>query len=323
MHTSHSHRRDDVGHHQHSQGDGHSHGPGHVHAPENFGKAFAVGIGLNIAFVLVEAAYGFLGNSMALLADAGHNLSDVLGLLVAWVAVLLGSRPPSRNFTYGLRNSSILAALFNAIILLVAVGGIAAEAVRRLLEPQPVASVTVMIVAGVGILINGLTAALFFSGRKGDLNIRGAYLHMLSDTAVSFGVVLAGLLIFETGWQWLDPLASLAIAGVILWGTWGLLKESVSMTMAGVPSGIDIDSVRGALAERPGVAEVHDLHVWAMSTTETALTCHLLMPNGYPGADFLHETSHMLEHDFGIGHATVQIETDSQTRCRLASEQVV
>ncbi len=294
-----------------------------MHAPASFGKAFAVGIGLNVVFVVVEAAYGFLGNSMALLADAGHNLSDVLGLFVAWVAVLLGSRPPSRNFTYGLRNSSILAALFNALVLLVAVGGIAAEAIRRFFEPQPVAGATVMIVAGIGILINGLTAYLFFSGRKSDLNIRGAYLHMLSDTAVSFGVVLAGLIILETGWLWLDPVTSLAIAAVILWSTWGLLKESVSMAMAGVPSGIDIDGLRSALADRPGVTEVHDLHVWAMSTTETALTCHLLMPDGYPGTEFLHETNRLLEHDFGIVHATVQIETDPQATCRLAPANVV
>ena len=326
MHADYEHGHDGPKHHHdhpHPHGEGHSHGPGHVHAPARFGRAFAVGIALNVAFVIVEAAFGFLGNSMALLADAGHNLSDVLGLLVAWVAVLLGSRPPSRNFTYGLRNSSILAALFNALVLLLAVGGIAAEAIRRLFEPQPVAGVTVMIVAGIGILINGLTAALFSAGRKGDLNIRGAYLHMLSDAAVSVGVVVAGLIILETGWHWLDPVTSLAIAGVILWGTWGLLKESVSMTMAGVPSGIDIESVRDALAKRPGVREIHDLHVWPMSTTETALTCHLLMPDGYPGTGFLHETNHMLEHEFGIGHATLQIETDPEATCRLAPEHVV
>ncbi len=326
MHEAHDHGHDGAGHehdHCHHHSHGHSHGPGHVHAPAHFGKAFAIGITLNVAFVIVETAYGLLGNSMALLADAGHNLSDVLGLLVAWVAILLGSRPPSRNFTYGLRKSSILAALFNALILLVAVGGIAAEAIRRFFEPEPVAGSTVMIVAAVGIVINAVTAALFSSGRKGDLNIRGAYLHMMADAAVSLGVVVAGLVILETGWEWLDPLVSLAIAGVILWGTWGLLKESVSMSMAGVPSGIDIDEVRSALARRPGVEDVHDLHVWAMSTTETALTCHLLVPDGNPGTEFLRETSHMLEDEFGIGHATVQIETDRRTTCRLAAENVV
>ena len=216
--------------HDHEHGrdghqEGHGHGSGHSHAPASFGRAFAIGIGLNVAFVLFEAAFGILGNSMALLADAGHNLSDVLGLVVAWVASVLARRPPSPRYTYGLRSSSILAALFNAVFLLVAVGAIAWEAIQRLSHPEPVAGTTVMVVAGIGIVINAATALLFASGRKGDLNIRGAYLHMAADAAVSAGVVIAGLVILFTGWLWLDPLVSLVIAAIIIWGTWGLLRE--------------------------------------------------------------------------------------------------
>ncbi|TPW30433.1 cation diffusion facilitator family transporter [Pararhizobium mangrovi] len=324
-HDHHHHGDHDHGHHDHGDHDhGHHHGPGgHVHAPATFGKAFAIGITLNIVFVALEAIYGVLGNSMALLADAGHNLSDVLGLVVAWVAVLLGNRPPSGRFTYGLRSSSILAALFNAIILLVAVGGIATEAIRRLIEPGPVAGVTVMVVAGIGIVINAVTAWLFASGSKGDLNIRGAYLHMLADTGVSIGVVVAGLLIMWTGLAWIDPVVSLVIAAVILWSTWGLLTESASMSLNAAPSEIDTHEVRAALAECKGVTEVHDLHVWAMSTSETALTCHLVMPEGYPGTHFLQETASMLDERFGIGHPTLQIETDAEARCRLAPAEVV
>ena len=324
-HHDHSHRHDahDHDHHGHGHSHGHVHGAGHVHAPAKFGKAFAIGITLNVVFVVVEAAYGFLGNSMALLADAGHNLSDILGLCVAWVGIALSARPPSRRFTYGLRNSSILAALFNALILLLAVGGIVTEAVRRIFEPEPVAGVTVMVVAGIGIVINGVTAFLFAQGRSGDLNIRGAYLHMLADAVVSLGVVAAGLVIMATGWQWLDPVTSLIIAAVILLGTWGLLKESVTMSMAGVPAGIDIDGVRGCLQQLPGVSEVHDLHVWAISTTETALTCHLVMPSGYPGTEFLHESCRKLDTRFGISHSTFQIETDTTVTCSLAAENVV
>ncbi|HET7413192.1 MAG TPA: cation diffusion facilitator family transporter [Pararhizobium sp.] len=313
------------GSHGHSsQGHEHDHGHhGHSHEPANFGRAFAIGIALNIAFVAIEALYGFLAQSMALLADAGHNLSDVLGLAVAWVAFLLSSRPPSRRFTYGFGKSSILAALFNALILLVAVGAIAAEAVQRLIAPEPVAGVTVMIVAGIGILINGITAALFASGRQGDINIRGAYLHMLADAGVSVGVVLAGFVIMETGLTWIDPAVSLLIAAVIFLGTWGLLRDSVSMSMAGVPPGIDLEEVNAVLKSMPGVADVHDLHVWPMSTTETALTCHLLMPGGYPGTEFLRKASHELEERFDIVHPTFQIETDPECRCSLAPADVV
>jgi cobalt-zinc-cadmium efflux system protein len=222
---------------------------------------------------------------MALVADAGHNLSDVLGLVVAWAAVILSKRAPSPRFTYGLRGSSILAALFNAVFLLVAVGAIGWEAIQRLLHPEPVAGITVMVVAAVGIFINGMTAWLFASGSKGDLNIRGAYLHMAADAAVSIGVVVAGLVILFTGWTWLDPAASLIISAVIIWGTWGLLRDSMAMSMSAVPPGIDPGAVRGYLEKCAGVTQVHDLHIWPMSTTETALTCHCLQA-AIPVANF-------------------------------------
>ena len=302
----------------------HAHGPGgHVHAPKDFGRAFALGIGLNIAFVITEAAFGWLGNSMALLADAGHNLSDVLGLAVAWIAAELSKRPPSQRYTYGLRGSSILAALFNAVFLLIAVGAIGWEAIARLFAPEPVGSVTMMVVAGIGILINGATAWLFFSGRDNDLNIRGAYLHMVADAGVSAAVVVAGVVILFTGWNWIDPAVSLAVAFVIIWGTWGLLRDSTAMSLDAVPPGIDPVAVRAFLESRPGVAQVHDLHIWPMSTTEVALTCHLVMPGGSPGDPFLADLAHELQHDFGIAHATVQIETDPNTVCALAPDHVV
>jgi len=310
-------------HHHHA---GHDHGSGaghHDHAPKDFGRAFAVGIALNVGFVLAEAAFGYLSNSMALLADAGHNLSDVLGLVVAWIAAELAKRPPSPRYTYGLRGSSILAALFNAVFLLLAVGAIGWEAIVRLFEPQPVASVTVTVVAGIGIVVNGVTAWLFASGRDADLNIRGAYLHMAADAAVSAAVVVAGIAILFTGWNWLDPAVSLVVAFVIVWGTWGLLRDSAAMSLDAVPRRIDPAAVRDFLAGRPGVAQVHDLHIWPMSTTEVALTCHLVMPGGSPGDPFLVELAHELQHDFGIAHSTVQIETDPGTVCALAPDHVV
>ena len=233
--------------HAHNHG-GHSHGSGaHIHAPASFGTAFAIGIGLNTAFVILEVIFGFVSNSMALIADAGHNLSDVLGLVVAWVARMLSKRAPSARFTYGLRGSSILAALFNAMFLLVAVGAIGWEAIQRLMNPEPVAGITVMIVAAAGIFVNGVTAWLFASGRKGDLNIRGAYLHMAADAVVSAGVVVAGIVIIFTGWAWLDPVTSLVISAVIIWGTWGLLRDSAAMSLSAVPPGIDPGAVRGYL----------------------------------------------------------------------------
>jgi cobalt-zinc-cadmium efflux system protein len=252
----------------------HHHDDGHPHAqaPKSFGFAFALGSALNIGFVIVEAIFGFLSGSTALLADAGHNLSDVLGLLVAWAASILSQRAPTDRFTYGLRSSSILAALFNAVFLLVAVGAIALEAAQRFAAPKPVAGMTVMIVAAVGILINGATAALFASSRKGDINIRGAFLHMVADAAVSAGVVVAGALILLTGAQWIDPVVSLAICVIIVWSTWGLLKDSLRMSLGAVPPGMNPLEVRAYLEGLAGVAELHDLHIWPMSTTETALT---------------------------------------------------
>jgi cobalt-zinc-cadmium efflux system protein len=300
-------------HHHHESGDG----AGHDHVPNPFGRAFAIGIGLNGGFVVIEAALGLYGNSMALLADAGHNLSDVLGLVVAWVAAILSLRPPSDRFTYGLRASSILAALFNAMALLVASGAIAWEAIQRLAYPQPVASVTVMVVAAIGIAINGSTALLFASGRRYDINIRGAFLHMAGDAAVSAGVVVAGLAMMRTGWLWLDPLASLAIVIIIVWSTWGLLRDSLALSLAAVPRGIDLGEVRGWLAAQPGVETLHDLHVWPMSTTETALTAHLVIPGGHPGDAFLLIVADELKRRFGIGHVTLQVETGSERACRV------
>jgi cobalt-zinc-cadmium efflux system protein len=322
--SDHHHRHDDDHHHAHH---GHDHGAhghaGHSHTPANFGRAFAIGIALNAAFVLIEAAYGFVSNSTALLADAGHNLSDVLGLLVAWIAAVLSQRPPTPRLTYGLRNTSILAALLNAILLLIASGAILLEAIQRLIHPEPIASLTVIVVAAIGIAVNGITALLFASGRKTDLNIRGAYLHMMADAAVSLGVVLAATAIMMTGWLWIDPAMSLVIVAVIVWGTWSLLHESTAMSLAAVPSGIDPAAVRAFLAGRPSVASIHDLHIWPLSTTETALTAHLVMPAGNSGDVFLTETCRELQHRFNIGHATLQIETSDDIHCTLAPDHVV
>jgi cobalt-zinc-cadmium efflux system protein len=308
--------------HDHDAQD-HGHAHAHAHAPASFGKAFAIGIALNFGFVVIEALFGFLSNSVSLLADAGHNLGDVLGLGVAWLASALMRRAPTARFTYGMRGSSILAALFNAVFLLVTVGGLSWEAIRRLGSPEPVAGKTMMAVAGVGILVNAVTAWLFASGRKDDLNLKGAFLHMASDALVSVGVVAAGLLILLTGWLLIDPLVSLAINAVIVWGTWGLLRDSVKMSMAAVPAEIDPAAVRNFLVARPGVAEAHDLHIWAMSTTENALTCHLVMPDGHPGDAFLHELARDLMKRFRIVHATVQIEVDPRLACALAPDEVV
>lgn len=283
------------------------HGRAHKHAPD-YGRVFGWGIALNVTFVIVEAAAGIVGNSMALLADAGHNLSDVLGLGLAWVAHWLSRRPPTRRFTYGLQGSSILAALANAILLMTACGAIAWEAVRRLGEPAGVMGTTMMIVAGVGILINGATAMLFMGGRKGDLNIRGAFLHMVADAIVSAGVVAAGAIVLFTGLDWVDPVVSLVIVGVIVAGTWGLFRDSLGLALNAVPREIDVDAVSERLGSLGGVAAVHHLHVWPMSTTACALTAHLVMPAGHPGDAFLARAAHLIEHDFGIGHVTLQVE---------------
>ncbi|MCP2017265.1 MAG: cation diffusion facilitator family transporter [Erythrobacter sp.] len=290
--------------HSHS----HDHGHGHSHAPADFGNAFLIGIVLNTAFVAIEAVYGWISGSMALIADAGHNLSDVLALLLAWGASVAARRPASERFTYGYKSSTILAALANAGLLLVAIGAILFETLNRIAEPAPVAGETMVVVAGIGIVINAGTAALFMRGQH-DINIRGAFLHMAADALVSLGVVIAGLAIIMTGERWIDPAVSLAIVAVIAWGTWGLLKDSVAMSMLGVPKGISENEVRAYLSGLPGVAAVHDLHIWPMSTTETALTAHLVMPGGHPGDPFLLELAHELEHHHRIGHPTIQIET--------------
>ncbi|KAA0583265.1 cation transporter [Azospirillum sp. B21] len=309
----------------HSHG-GHTHGThthgSHHHAPARYDRSFALGALLNIGFVVVEAVYGLLANSTALLADAGHNLSDVMGLLLAWGAVWLGRRLPKGRYTYGFGNASILASLLNAMILLIAVGAILLEAATRLVEPQPVAETTVMVVAMIGIVINGWTAWLFMGGQKQDINLRGAYLHMVADAAVSAGVVAAALAIRFTGWFWLDPVTSIVIALVIIAGTWGLLRDSVRLAMNAVPDGIDPAGVERYLAGLPGVAAVHDLHIWPISTTETALTAHLVRPGMNQDDALLLEISSVLKDRFGIGHATIQVEHDGSC-CRLAPPDVV
>lgn len=299
-------------------GAGHDHHDHHDHhAKADFGRAFAIGIGLNLGFVAIETVYGFIANSMSLLADAGHNLSDVLGLVVAWAGAAMAKRAASPRFTYGLKKAPILAALANSLFLLVAVGAIGAEAIRRLFHPSPSDGETIMIVAGIGIAINALTALLFARGREHDINIRGAYLHMAADAAVSAAVVFAGLVILWTGQRWVDPIMSLAVAVVILWGSIGLLKESAWMSLAGVPSGIDVDVVEAELAELDGVETVHDLHVWPLSTTETALTAHLVAPGVTSTDALLQEARRMLHDRFRIEHCTLQIERNhlEDARC--------
>ena len=292
--------------HSHHHGHGHSHG--HLPGPTSHGRAFAVGIALNTAFVIIEAAFGFLSGSMALVADAGHNLSDVLALAIAWGATIMAARPANARFTYGYKSSSILAALANAGLLLVAIGAILFETLHRLFEPAPVVGETMIWVAGVGILINTGTALMFVRGRHSDLNVRGAFLHMAADALVSVGVVVAGVLILLTGELWIDPVTSLVIVAVIAWGTWGLLKDSVKMGLLAVPENIDEGAVRAWLSTQPGVAAIHDLHIWPMSTTETAFTAHLVMPGGHPGDAALRAIAHGLEHRFGIQHSTIQVE---------------
>ena len=285
----------------------HSHAS-HSRVPANLNTAFAIGIGLNTAYVLFEAAFGILGLSLALLADAGHNVSDVLGLLLAWGASAMAKSVPTKRRTYGLRSTSILAALFNAILLLISVGAIAWEAVRRFKAPTEVSASTVIWVSLLGIAINSATALMFMSGRKNDLNIRGAFLHMAADAAISAGVVLAGVAILWTGGNWIDPVVSLLICAVIVWGTWDLLRESVNLALQAVPKDIEPDTVERYLAQLPGIAKVHDLHIWAMSTTEAALTAHLVKPDGKLDDPLLERIQNELQDRFGIGHMTVQLE---------------
>ena len=291
-------------HHHH----GHGHAHGHSHGPVDHSRAFAVGIALNLLYVAAEAAAGLWTGSMALLADAGHNLSDVLGLGVAWGGAALAKRPATKRYTYGYKAATVWAALLNSLLLLVALGAIMLEAARRLAEPAPVMGATVAAVAAVGILVNGATALMFARGRHGDVNVRGAFLHMAADAAVSAGVVAAGLVIWRTGAVWIDPLSSMVIAALIIWRTWELLQETGEMALGAVPRDIDYDKVRMALRTMPGVERVHDLHIWPVSTTEPVLTAHLVMPGGHPGDTFLEEARAMLRERFGIGHATLQVE---------------
>jgi cobalt-zinc-cadmium efflux system protein len=296
----------------------------HSHAPGRFGHAFAVGIAFNLAFVALESVFGIVAHSVALLADAGHNLSDVLGLSLAWGASYLGQRQPTKRHTYGLRRSSILAALVNAAVLLVAIGAVAWEAIGRLSKPQPVASGTVIWVASVGIGINALTASLFWSGRKGDLNVRGAFLHLAADAAVSAGVVVAGFVMHATGWLRVDPAVSLGIVVVIAVGTWGLLRESLNLALDAVPERIDLPAVEQYLARLPGVRGIHDLHIWGMSTTEVALTAHLVKPDAVVDDGLLALVSKNLHDRFSIEHTTIQLERgDPSQPCDQAPVHVV
>jgi len=304
--------------------DGHPNGHRHSHGHLDYGRAFAIGITLNLVYVVGEAVAGILSGSLALLADAGHNLGDVLGLALSWWAAMLSRRQPSGRFTYGLRSSSILAALANAVILLVVTGGIGWEAMLRFADPVPVASRIMIAVAAVGIAVNGGTALLFASGRARDLNVKSAFMHMAADTLVTAGVVAAGIVIGLTGWLWLDPAVSLIVSVVIVVGTWGLLKSAIGLALDAVPEGLDADAVRAHLTAMPGVTALHDLHIWGMSTTETALTCHLVMPGGHPGDAALNGMAHELHAHFGIAHATLQIElADTDEICALTPEHVV
>lgn len=291
--------------HDHAHDHAHHH---HDHTPDQFGVAFAVATVLNLALVIGQVWYGLAANSLALLADAGHNFGDVLGLILAWGAIVIANWRPSNRFTFRMHAASILSAFANGVILLVATGAIAWEAIRRFSEPQPVASTTMMVVAALAVVVNGVSAWLLSRGDKSDINVRGAFLHMLGDAGVSVAVIAAAGGIMLTGWQWLDPVASLLIAAVILWGTWGVLRESIRLTLNAAPREIDPHDVRQYLAGLPQVAGVHDLHIWAMSTKETALSCHLVTPQGHPGDDFLKHVAHELDHRYEICHSTIQIE---------------
>jgi cobalt-zinc-cadmium efflux system protein len=303
---------------------GHHHGGhDHAHAHEDFGLIFAIVTALNVGLVAIQIFYGIAAHSVALLADATHNFGDALGLMIAWAGHRLAKLNPTSRYTYGFRSASILAALLNGVILLVATGGIAWEAILRLFAPGEVAGLAVMVVAVAGIAINGLSAWLLMSGQKIDLNIRGAFLHMLGDATVSLGVVVTGGLIVLTGWNWLDPTASIIISAFIIWATWGLLREAVNRSLNAVPSAIDPEEVAAYLRGLPGVEGIHDLHIWAMSTSDTALTCHLIMPKGHPGDDFLRMLSYELQHRFEIAHPTLQIELGNAEACKLAAQHVI
>ncbi|GAP71091.1 cation diffusion facilitator family transporter [Bacteroidales bacterium 6E] len=297
-------------HHHHHSGE---------NGMQNYGRLFSIGIGLNIIFVVVEVIYGLIANSSALIADAGHNLSDVLGMAFAWAAAWLATIKPKGKYTYGWRKTTILVSVLNALLLFGAMAIIGWDAINKLKNPQPVGGTQVMIVAAIGVIINTATALLFMKGQKNDLNIKGAFLHMAADAAVSLGVVVAGLLINLTGYLWIDPITSFAIIAVILWGTWGLFTDSVDLALDAVPKHIDVEKVRAFLQTREGVDDIHDLHIWAMSTTRVALTAHLVMPEGHTDF-FIAELQHDIAHEFGISHTTFQIETqdmehDCNTDC--------
>src|SRR5262245_60420719 len=303
--------------HDHHDHDGHDHG--HSHVPANFDRAFAIGVTLNLAIVAAELVFGYLANSLALIADAAHNFTDVVGLLFAWGGAWLAGRRPTKRYTYGFRRATILAALGNAALLLVATGGILIEALHRFENPQPVATGVVIGVASLGIIVNGATALMFMSGRNDDLNIKGAFLHMVGDAGISLGVVVGAALTAVTGWLWLDPAISIAIAVAVLWSTWGLARDSINLALDAIPREINHDAVATDLQKLPGVREVHDLHIWAISTTETALTAHLVRPGAGLDDRMLHEVCRELELRFNIKHATLQIEAgDTELVCRLA-----
>ena len=308
--------------HDHEEHEEHGHSHGHSHIPPSNNAAFAIGVALNLGFVVAEVVYGLAAHSLALLSDAGHNLSDVFGLLIAWGAIHISKSLPTKRHTYGLRRSSILAALTNAVVLLIVVGGITWEAIGRFFRPEVVTGSTVMWVAAAGVVINGISALLFMAGRDKDLNIKGAFMHMASDALVSLGVVVVGFAIGVTGWHWLDPAMSILISIIIVWGTWGLLRESVNLAMDAVPAGIDIHAVEKYLAGLEGVEAVHDLHIWGMSTTESALTVHLVMPQVPTDGKFLHEVCHELHERFEIGHTTIQIE-HGDAECHQSPAHVV
>ncbi len=325
-HRAHDHSHSEIDHADQGHVHGHHHGRGHhhSHAPESFGLAFAVGIGLNSAYVIGETAFGVSSNSLALLADAGHNLSDVLALALAWLATRLVRRAPSGRYTYGLRSSSILAALANAMILLLLTGGLAWAAIDKLMHPSPTGGVAVIAVALVGVGVNGAVALMFAGGRKGDVNVRAAFSHMASDALIALGVAAAGAAMLFTGWRWLDPAVSLTVSAIIVLGTWSLLRESLDLALHAAPSGVDVGGVRDYLTALPGVSEVHDLHIWGMSTTETALTAHLVRPDSGLDDALLAKACEELKHRFAVHHATLQVESGAHDHpCVLAGQDTV
>lgn len=309
--------------HHHDHGHDHSHGHAHSHAPKDLNRAFAIGVALNLGLVVAQVIFGLIAHSLALVADAGHNFTDVLGLIMAWWASRLAKSAPTKKRTYGYRGASILAALANAVLLLVAMGAVAWEAIVRLEHPTQVEGKTVIWLALLGIVVNAVTALLFFSGRKQDLNVRGAFLHLAADAVISVGVVLSGFAILWTGRLWIDPVMSLIIVAAIMYGTWGLFKESLSLSLQAVPEQVDRDAVEEYLKRLPGVVSFHDLHIWGMSTTQVALTVHLVMRPAKVDDAFLAHVAKELHHKFSIEHPTIQIEAGNGPECQLAPDERV